>query len=45
METLEGDHPRIRGEHPLSASSTSFAMGSSPHTRGARHEKDVQRGD
>ena len=29
------DHPRIRGEHSDSASTTSDSSGSSPHTRGA----------
>ena len=31
-----GDHPRMRGEHAIFASSCSYAMGSSPHARGAR---------
>ena len=30
-----GDHPRIRGEHPLEIDSLSTEKGSSPHTRGA----------
>ena len=29
------DHPRIRGEHPLTASRSIKRCGSSPHTRGA----------
>ena len=29
------DHPRVCGEHPLSASSTAFSTGSSPRMRGA----------
>ena len=30
------DHPRMRGEHPVSAVNRTFASGSSPHARGAR---------
>ena len=30
------DHPRMRGEHPTSTTSTTTASGSSPHARGAR---------
>ena len=30
------DHPRIRGEHTMTAHSSGAAAGSSPHTRGAR---------
>ena len=30
------DHPRIRGEHQMTAHSSGAAAGSSPHTRGAR---------
>ena len=33
------DHPRIRGEHRLSGLYTGDGQGSSPHTRGARHER------
>ena len=33
---VEGDHPRIRGEHQPSRFSRCHAAGSSPHTRGAR---------
>ena len=29
------DHPRIRGEHFMSASCCAEMLGSSPHTRGA----------
>ena len=29
------DHPRIRGEHTMTAHSSGAAAGSSPHTRGA----------
>ena len=36
-ETLHEDHPRVCGEHPVRASSTSFATGSSPRMRGAQH--------
>ena len=32
----EGDHPRIRGVHPLYSSSPRVWGGSSPHTRGAQ---------
>ena len=32
---LYGDHPRIRGEHSVSARSCATVLGSSPHTRGA----------
>ena len=32
----EGDHPRIRGEHGLTAEPRREPVGSSPHTRGAR---------
>ena len=31
----EADHPRIRGEHTMTAHSSGAAAGSSPHTRGA----------
>ena len=31
------DHPRIRGEHVDDSWVTGAAAGSSPHTRGARH--------
>ena len=30
------DHPRIRGEHQLTETSSPYFLGSSPHTRGAR---------
>ena len=30
------DHPRIRGEHPMTARRLTSTPGSSPHTRGAR---------
>ena len=33
---LSGDHPRIRGEHALRFLPLRAALGSSPHTRGAR---------
>ena len=38
VEDLLGvrDHPRIRGEHPAASPNTNRALGSSPHTRGAR---------
>ncbi len=35
-ESPRPDHPRIRGEHPLTSSATNCAHGSSPHSRGAR---------
>ena len=39
LGSLSPDHPRIRGEHaPLVAGSLA-PVGSSPHTRGARHER------
>ena len=34
-----GDHPRIRGEHCLPPFRPLLGLGSSPHTRGARHER------
>ena len=33
------DHPRIRGEHQMTAHSSGAAAGSSPHTRGARRRR------
>ena len=33
------DHPRIRGEHTSSSASWRLESGSSPHTRGAPHER------
>ena len=30
-----GDHPRIRGEHPIQTDASTGIAGSSPHTRGA----------
>ena len=35
QEVPRWDHPRIRGEHHLGASTCTSASGSSPHTRGA----------
>ena len=35
------DHPRIRGEHGSTARMSGFRVGSSPHTRGARHPPPV----
>ena len=32
---LSGDHPRIRGEHPVAGVDAHVGDGSSPHTRGA----------
>ena len=32
------DHPRIRGEHTAALIGPAIAGGSSPHTRGARHQ-------
>ena len=40
-ETIQKDHPRIRGEHSLYPSVMAGERGSSPHTRGARG-RDVQ---
>ena len=34
MEALQGDHPRIRGEHYRLKRATSVRRGSPPHTRG-----------
>ena len=31
----DGDHPRIRGEHPAALPADEIRLGSSPHTRGA----------
>ena len=36
MKIYEGDHPRIRGEHPAGRLRKIRVRGSSPHTRGAR---------
>ena len=36
------DHPRIRGEHCVHTSTPSSAMGSSPHTRGARIVRELE---
>ena len=35
------DHPRIRGEHSMTATAKAIAEGSSPHTRGARCSRRV----
>ena len=35
---LDGDHPRMCGEHCMSSSSVSPLTGSSPHVRGARNK-------
>ena len=37
------DHPRIRGEHPGGGWHWNWALGSSPHTRGARFPRGRQR--
>ena len=39
------DHPRIRGEHVRSEVRSSGAIGSSPHTRGARGRLDPRPGE
>ena len=39
------DHPRIRGEHPRKAIVCPSRLGSSPHTRGARHVRVTGVGD
>ena len=45
MARLE-DHPRIRGEHFMSASCCALMLGSSPHTRGAlAHPKNARHGE
>ena len=36
---LSTDHPRIRGEHGVSAYNFTRQAGSSPHTRGARGQR------
>ena len=36
VEHSDGDHPRIRGEHFMTASRKPSFVGSSPHTRGAQ---------
>ena len=36
------DHPRIRGEHESMFLMMAYAVGSSPHTRGAQGAKEVQ---
>ena len=41
MPSQSPDHPRIRGEHALTAACRSRVEGSSPHTRGARYLVDL----
>ena len=36
-----GDHPRIRGEHPIAVHMKAYGTGSSPHTRGAHQRAPV----
>ena len=36
-ECMSSDHPRIRGEHDHELAERVHELGSSPHTRGARH--------
>ena len=43
FETIDMDHPRIRGEHAISEWLGSDDAGSSPHTRGAREDERVSR--
>ena len=38
---LSLDHPRIRGEHPVSPGVPAVTTGSSPHTRGALHRDGI----
>ena len=38
---MSWDHPRIRGEHDVYDIVTARGRGSSPHTRGARHECEL----
>ena len=37
---LHGDHPRVRGEHGLATSSTTWVRGSSPRARGAPTDRE-----
>ena len=39
-----GDHPRMRGEHPLQLFGSKLCLGSSPHARGARADAWPQAG-
>ena len=39
-----GDHPRIRGEHKCGSRLKTTKPGSSPHTRGAHHDRDIVQG-
>ena len=36
------DHPRMRGEHPLTTTRAADSLGSSPHARGARRRRAGQ---
>ena len=44
MDDRAWDHPRIRGEHKAASGTVSKALGSSPHTRGARLRRRVELG-
>ena len=44
FETIDMDHPRIRGEHSMYSNLRTAARGSSPHTRGA-HPVVLRHGD
>ena len=41
MSRNPGDHPRMRGEHPVTSFVMASVMGSSPHARGARPSRGL----
>ena len=42
MAVRQRDHPRMCGEHPISASVSARNSGSSPHVRGARSQRNSE---
>ena len=43
MESVNQDHPRMRGEHLAQAAVVYDGTGSSPHARGARNDNNTHR--